>query len=58
MTGPGLFGDEGRRVLDGEERELFPVAVRSAVLRWLWAVLVLLAAVAAVLFVAAGARLS
>jgi hypothetical protein len=57
MTRPGLFGDEGRQMLAEQERELFPPSVRPVALRWLWVVLVVLAVAAAVLFLAAGARL-
>ncbi|HEY2578906.1 MAG TPA: hypothetical protein VGI74_21585 [Streptosporangiaceae bacterium] len=54
---PGLLGDEGRRLLNEQRTHLFPVAVRPAFLRLLWAVLAVLAIGAGVVIVAIGGRL-
>ncbi len=58
MSPPGMLGDEGRQVLGGQERELFPLSVRPAFLRLLWIALALLAVAAGLLVSAATGMLS
>jgi hypothetical protein len=63
MTGPGLsgdaglFGDEGRRLLDEQHPHLFPATVLPPFRRLLWAALALLAIGVAVVLVAISGRL-
>ncbi|HLX48873.1 MAG TPA: hypothetical protein VKS82_11125 [Streptosporangiaceae bacterium] len=57
MTPPGprgLFGDEGRRLLDEQQAHLFPPSVRPAFLRLLWAALAALAIGVAMVIIAIG----
>jgi hypothetical protein len=58
VTPPGMLGDEGRRVLGEEERDLFPTGVRPAFLRLLWIALAVLAVAAGFLIAAASGMLS
>lgn len=58
MSPPGMPGDEGRRVLGEQERELFPPSVRPAFLRLLWIALAVLAVAAGLLVSAAAGMLS
>ena len=51
---PGLFGDEGRHLLDEQRARLFPASVCPAFLRLLWAALALLAFGVAVVIIAIG----
>jgi hypothetical protein len=53
----GLFGEEGRRLLDERQAHLFPASVRPAFLRLVWVALAVLAAGLAVLIVTIGGRL-
>jgi hypothetical protein len=57
VTPPGMLGDEGQRVLDEEEGDLFPPSVRPAFLRLLWIALAVLAVAAAILITVISGRL-
>jgi hypothetical protein len=57
VTRPGLFGDEGRRLLDERQAHLFPPSVRPAFLRLLWVALAVLAIGVTVVIVTIGGRL-